>query len=120
MTGVLSVRLPASLESTVRLHAARAQASPSRLVSWVLGHAIHGRFNFMALKDPPQSLEAKLDIRMAEDLISAVRNESDRMEVLVSVYIRTILYAYYTRRLILLKEGERYTLVANDDQTKSS
>jgi hypothetical protein len=120
MTRVVSIRLPTALERTIRLHASRAQAQPSHLAAWVLSHALRGQYSFAALRDCPESLDAKLDIRIAEELISTVRSESARTGVLVSVYIRTILHAYYKRRLIFIKTGKRYTLVANDDQTKSS
>ena len=84
-------------------------------------HAPDGQFSFSALSDVQNYLDAKLDIRLPEELVSRLRAEAERLRVSLSVYSRVILYAYYTKRLVFVDlGGDRYTLAENHDQTKSA
>jgi len=120
MTAVISLRLPAALERTVRGHAVHSKMTVPEIVRVILMHAPDGQYDFSVLPDVPQRLDAKLDVRLPEELVSRLRAESERLRISVSVYSRVLLYAYYTKRLILVEIGERYTLAENHDQKKSA
>jgi hypothetical protein len=79
-----------------------------------------GQYNFSALRDTTQCLDDKLDVRLPEELVSKVRGESARLGISVSVYSRIILYAFYTKRLVIVEIEAHYTLAENHDQTKSA
>jgi len=120
MTGVVSLRLPAALERTIRHHAAESKMPVANVVQWILKHALDSQFNFSALPDHWGLLDAKLDTRLPADLVSRIRTESQRLKVSVSVYSRVVLFAYYTKRLIVVDIGGRYTLAENHEQKKSA
>ncbi len=120
MTRVLSIRLPAALERAIRKNAAHSNMPATNIVRLILMHALDGQYSFSVLPDVQQFLDAKLDIRLPETLISRLRAESERLRILVSVYSRVILYAYYTKRLVFVEIGGRYTLAENHEQTKST
>jgi len=90
------------------------------IIRLILEHALCGRYNFSGLPDAQEFLDAKLDIRLSEDLNLKLRTESERLGVSLSVYIRKILYAYYTKRLVFVEKDGRYTLEENHDQKKSA
>ena len=119
-TRVLSLRLPAILERAIRHNAAYSKMPVSGIVRLILGHAMGGQYRFSALRDAPEFLDAKLDVRLPEDLVSSLRAEAEKLRISVSVYSRVILYAYYTKRLVFIEIGDRYTLAENHDQTKSA
>ena len=83
-------------------------------------HAPSGQYTFAALPDVQEYLDAKLDVRLPEDLVSKLQVESERLGISVSVYSRIILNAYYKKRLVFLEIGDRYTLAENHDKTKSA
>jgi len=118
MTSVISLRLPAALERTIRHNAAESNMPVADVVRWILERALVGQYRFSALPDPKQLLDAKLDIRLSSTLVSGIRAESQRLNVSISVYTRVILFAYYTKRLIVIQTGGRYTLAENHDETK--
>jgi hypothetical protein len=120
MTKVVSIRMPSVLERAIRNNAARSNMLVANIVRLILMHAPGGQFSFSALADVQQYLDAKLDVRLPEDLVSTLRAESERLGVSVSVYSRIILYAYYTKRLVFIEVGARDTLAENHDQTKSA
>jgi hypothetical protein len=120
MTRVISLRLPEILERAIRNHAAQSRMPVPDIVRLILEHSIGGQYRFSELRDVKQYLDAKLDARLPEDLVSKLRGESARLGISVSVYSRVILYAYYTKRLIFIEIGDRYTLAENHDQTKSA
>jgi len=120
VTGVVSVRMPSTLERAVRVNAESSRMIVSVIVRLILEHALCGRYNFSGLPDAQEFLDAKLDIRLSNELIAKVRAESDRLRVSVSVYIRKILYAYYNKRLVFVEKDGRYTLEENYDQKKSA
>jgi len=111
MTNVLSLRLPAALERAIRDNAARSKMPVPEIVRLILEHSVDGQFNFPALRGVPQSLDAKLDVRLPADLITRVRAASQRFQVS---------FAYYTKRLIFVEIGGGYTLAENHEQKKSA
>jgi hypothetical protein len=120
MTRVVSLRLPVSLERAIRGNAAQSRMSTSDIVRLILMHSVGGRYRFAALPDATNYLDAKLDVRLPEELVSSLRVESQRLGISVSVYSRVILYAYYTKRLVFVDIEGRYTLAENHEQTKSA
>ena len=120
MTNVLSIRLPVALERVIGDNAARSKMPVAEIVRLILEHSIDGQYSFPALRDIPQSLDAKLDVRLPADLITRIRAASQRFQVSISVYSRVILFAYYTKRLIFVEIGGRYTLAENHEQKKSA
>jgi hypothetical protein len=120
MTKVLSIRMPSALERVIRRNADQSRMAVADIVRLILMHAPDGQYSFAALSDVQQHLEAKLDIRLPDELVSKLRSESERLRVSVSVYSRVILYSYYTKRLVLVEIGDRYTLAENHEQTKSA
>ncbi len=120
MTKVLSIRMPSILERAIRHNADQSRMAVSDIVRVILMHAPGGQFSFSRLRDAQQFLDAKLDVRLPEELFSELRAESEQLRISVSVYSRVILYAYYTKRLVYLEMGGRYTLAENHDQTKSA
>ena len=119
MTTVISTRLPARLAGMIRQHSINSRMAVASLVQVLLEHSLDGQYNFAALFDV-QPLDAKLDVRLPEQVVQMVRTNAERLGKSVSVYTRMILYAYYTRRLVLVKIGGRYTLAENHDQEKSA
>jgi len=120
MTRVLSIRMPSVLERAIHQNADQSRMPTSDIVRLILMHAPDGQYSFSALPDVQQFLGAKLDIRLPEELVSKLRAESERLRISVSVYSRVILYAYYTKRLVFVEIGDRYTLAENHEQTKSA
>lgn len=120
MTSVLSLRLPIALERSIRGNAVCSKMPVAEIVRLILEHAVDGRYSFSALRDVPQSLDAKLDVRLPAELVTRIRGESERFKVSISVYSRVILFAYYTKRLIFVEIGGRYTLAENHEQKKSA
>jgi len=92
----------------------------SVIVRLILEHALCGRYNFSGLPDAQEFLDAKLDIRLPDGLNLKLRTETERLGISRSVYIRKILHAYYTKRLIFIEKDGRYTLEENYDQKKSA
>jgi len=90
------------------------------IVCLILEHALCRRDIFSGLPDVREFLDAKLDIRLADDLNLKLRIASERLGSSLSVYIRKILYAYYTNRLVFVEKDGRYTLEENYDQKKSA
>jgi hypothetical protein len=90
MTKVISLRLPAALERAVRGHAVHSRMTVPEIVRVILMHAPEGQYNFAVLPDVPQRLDAKLDVRLPEELVSRLRAESARLGISVSVYSRVI------------------------------
>ncbi|MGA8491562.1 MAG: hypothetical protein WB711_14140 [Terriglobales bacterium] len=120
MTKVISIRMPPALERSIRGNADWAKMPASNIVRLILMHAPGGQYSFAALPDVQEYLDAKLDVRLPEDLVSQLRAESKRLEISVSVYSRIILNAYYAKRLVFVEIGGCYTLAENHDQTKSA
>jgi len=117
MTRVVSIRLPELLSRTIRLHASRSETSTSDLIGWLLGHLLADRPIITELSDVTDHSDSKIDIRLSHDAISRLLLLSRQRRLALSVYIRAILYAYYTKRLVFIHTGSRYTLVANHDKT---
>jgi hypothetical protein len=120
MTKVVSIRIPFALEQAIRRNAARSRMTVSSISGVILEHSLCGQYSFSALRDGNEFLDAKLDIRLPNELISKLRAESKRLRVSVSVYVRRILYAYYTKRLVFTETEGHYTLGENHDQTKGA
>jgi predicted DNA-binding protein len=118
MTVVVSIRVPPALERHIRANANRSRMQASQIVRLILEHSLCGHYNFGGLRDAQEFFDAKLDIRLADELVSKLRAESKRLQVPVSVYVRTILYAYYTKRLVFVEREGQYTLEENHDQNK--
>jgi len=92
----------------------------ANLVCQIMESALVGKFNFSALPDIPQALDDKLDVRLPAELVARIHAESERLKTSISVYSRTILFGYYTARLIEVEIGGRYTLAENHEQEKSA
>jgi hypothetical protein len=120
MTKVVSMRMPGVLERVIRTHAADSKKPPSDIVRSILMYALNGQFNFSALPDFQQFLDAKFDVRLPEDIVARLRAEALRLGVSISVYSRVVLYAYYKKRLVVVDLGECYALAENHDQKKSA
>ena len=120
MTSVISLRLPATLGRILGQNAAQSNVTVPDAVRWILAHALDSQFSFSALPDPCRVLDAKLDIRLPSELVARVRTESQRLNVSISVYSRVILFAYFTKRLVVVDIGGRYTLAENHEQKKSA
>jgi hypothetical protein len=72
------------------------------------------------LPDSSEPLDAKLDVRLPAEFVGRLRAEAERLGISISVYSRVVLYAFYTKRLVFVETGGRYTLAANHEQTKSA
>jgi hypothetical protein len=120
MTKVVSIRMPAVLERAIRNNATRSNMLVANIVRLILMHAPGGQFSFSQLPDVQQYLDAKLDVRLPEELVSQLRAESARLSISLSVYSRIILYAYYRKQLVFVEIGDRYTLAENHEQKKSA
>lgn|GEM_PF-4292656 len=120
MTKVLSIRMSSVLERCIRHNADQSRMPTSDIVRLILMHAPGGQYSFSALPDIQQYLDAKLDIRLPEELVSKLHAESERLRISVSVYSRVILYAYYAKRLVFVEIGGVTRLAENHEQTKSA
>jgi hypothetical protein len=74
-----------------------------------------GTFEFGQLPRTRDFLDAKLDLRLSDELIANLRSHSKHLDVSISVYVRTILYAYYSKRLVFKDRDGRYRLEKNDE-----
>jgi predicted DNA-binding protein len=119
MTSVISTRLPARLANMIRQHSANSRMAVANLVRVILEHSLDGQYSFAALFDV-RPLDDKLDVRLPEELVRRLRANAERLGKSVSVYTRMILYAYYTKQLVLVEIGGRYTLAENHEQKKSA
>ena len=115
MTRVYSVRVPLTLEHAIRRNAIRSKMAISQIARLILEHALSGNLNLTVLADTTDFLDTKLDLRFSESLISQLRAESERLSMQVSVYVRTILCAYYTKRLVFVDRNGSYVLEENND-----
>ena len=86
----------------------------SDIVRVILEYSLTGHYDFSELSDTPEFLGAKLDIRLSDELASNLRIRSARLHVLVSVYVRTILYSYYAKRLVFVETHGDYALEENN------
>jgi hypothetical protein len=120
MTSVISLRLPAALDRAIRGNATNSRMRVADIVRLILEHSIGGQYSFSELRDVPLSLDSKLDVRLPQEIVAKLRAESQRLNISISVYSRVILYAYYTKRLVFVEIGGRYTLAENHDQKKSA
>lgn len=120
MTSVISVRVSAALERTIRQNAADSNMTVPSVVRWILQHALDSQFTFSALPDPQWVLDAKLDVRLPSELVARVHREAQGLNISVSVYSRVILLAFYTKRLIIVEIGGVTRLAENHAQTKSA
>jgi hypothetical protein len=121
MTRVLSLRLPAVLERTIRCNSVQCKMAVPEIVRLILEHSLEGQYSFSNLPDVPQPWDTKLDVRLPDMLVSNLRTEAERLSISVSVYSRVILYAYFSRKLMFIEiGGGRYTLAENHEQTKSA
>lgn len=119
MRSVISTRLPVRLANMVRQHSINSGMAVANLVRVILEYSLNGQYRFAALFDV-QPLDDKLDVRLPEELVLRLRAHAERHGKSISVYTRMILYAYYTRRLVLVEIGGRYTLAENHEQKKSA
>jgi len=103
------------LKQAVRLNAVRSRMTASSISGVILEHSLGAQYSSSALRDSNEFLDAKLDIRLPDDLVAKLRMEAKRIGVSVSVYIRRILYAYYAKRLVFVESEGRYTLEENHD-----
>jgi hypothetical protein len=115
VTRVVSIRLARGIEQAIRRNAVRSRMTVSSIAGLILQHSLGGQYSFSGLKDGNEFLDAKLDIRLPDDLVSKLRTEAKRLGVAVSVSIRRILYAYYTKRLVFAESNGHYTLEENHD-----
>ncbi len=120
MTKVVSLRLPAVLERAISGNAAQSRMSVPNIVRLILEHSLDGQYRLSALRDVERDLDAKLDIRLPEELVLKLCTASERLGISLSVYCRVILYAYYAKRLVFIEIGDRYTLAENHEQKKSA
>lgn len=119
MTKVISLRLPTPLARMIRQNALRSGMRVADIVRLILEHSLNGRYSFAALSDVIP-LDAKLDVRLPEQFVARLHAASKRLGKSISVYSRVILYAYYTKRLVFIEMGGRYTLAENHEQKKSA
>lgn len=103
----------------VRQHSVNSRMTVATLVRIVLEHSLDGQYRLAALFDV-RPLDAKLDIRLPEELVRRLRAHAERLGKSISVYTRMILYAYYMKHLVLVEIGGRYTLAENHEQKKSA
>jgi hypothetical protein len=120
MSSVISIRLSAALERTIRQNAADSNMTVPAVVRWILQHALDSQFTFSALPNPRWVLNAKLDVRLPSELVARVYQESQRLNISISVYSRVILLAIYTKRLIIVDIGGVTRLAENYAQKKSA
>ena len=120
MTKIISIRVPPALEHAIRRNAIRSNMPISTIARLILEHSLCGTFNFAVLRDTTDYLDAKLDIRLSDQLISRLRVQCEQLTLRVSVYIRIILYAYYSKRIVFVDKDGRYTLEENHDKKASA
>lgn len=113
-TTVISTRVPSALMQFIRANADRSRMQTPQIVRTILEYSLCGRYEFRGLADAPEFLGAKLDIRMPDELVSNLRVRCARLQIPVSVYVRTILYSYYAKRLVFVERNGEYTLEENN------
>src|SRR5437773_4092014 len=116
MTITVSFRMPQVLVRAVRDDAAERRMSVSACVAWLLDIALQDELDLSALPDTRERLDGKVDCRLPGEILSRLRPVCKQFRVSPSVYIRTLMYAGFTRRLRLEQVKGRYKLVANHDQ----
>ena len=116
MTKVVSIRVPRALAEEVRVSARNRRTSVSALVTWVLNIALVDGLDLSRLPDAREPLDAKLDLRLSEELLNRLQPVCNGLKIPPSVYVRTILYGGHIGQLSMKRAGDRYKLEANHDQ----
>ena len=115
-TKVVSVRMPEILAREVRSSAEERHTSVTAFIEWVLTLLLQSGIGVSALPDVREPSDSKLDFRLSKEMLARVRPICKQLRVPLSVYVRTILYAGYTGKLVIKQVGSSYTLEANHDQ----
>jgi len=116
MTKVVSVRMSEMLVREVRFSAEERHTSVTAFIEWVLTLVLQSGIDVSALPDARGLLDSKLDFRLSKEMLGQLRPICKQSRVPLSVYVRTILYAGYTSKLVIKQAGSGYTLEANHDQ----
>jgi hypothetical protein len=103
--------MPEILVVAVKRNAIRSEISTSDLVQWLIAHALDDSCDISELSDAQGAYDAKLDIRLPEEKFARLRSLCKQSGRPVSVYIRILLYAYYSQKLVFREASGRYTLV---------
>lgn len=114
MTTVVSIRVPSALMQSIRANADRSRMRVSDIVRVIIEYSLTGLYEFSELPVTQELLAAKLDIRLSDELASNLRTRSAGLQVLVSDYVRTILYSYYSKRLVFVEANGDYALEENN------
>ena len=115
-TRVISLRLPPSVDAALEQSSANARISVSGGVDWLLRNSFANCHVLLLLADCPDTLDAKLDVRIPTATFEQLRSVSEQMGIPVSVYTRKLLYHFFvTKKLRYVKQEGRYTLAGAHD-----
>lgn len=116
MTRVTSIRLPSNASSALERATANAGWSVARGLDCLLSYSFdHGEL-VRQLPDCPDTLDAKLDVRIPSATSERLRTKTGELGIAGSVYIRKLLYhLYVTKQLRYVQSGGRYTLAGCHD-----
>lgn len=110
-THVISLRLPSVTDAAFRRSAANAAMSVSAGLDWLLSNSFTNCQLLFGLADCPEALDAKLDVRIPNATFEQLKSTAHQLGMPVSVYIRKLLYHYYTAKTLkYMRSNGHYTL----------
>ena len=115
-THVVSLRVPAIVNSALARSASNAGLSVSGGLGWLLSNSFDNSQLLFPLADCPDVLDAKLDVRIPRATFEQLKAITDRLSMSISVYIRKLLYHFFvTKRLKYVQSQGHYTLAGSHD-----
>lgn len=108
---IISVRLPAAVNSALRASAGNAHLSVPAALDWLLRNSFGNFESLRGLADSCEGLNSKLDARIPIQTFEQLKLTSNKLGIPISVYVRRLLYNFYvTKRVHYLKSESHYTL----------
>jgi hypothetical protein len=108
---VVSLRLPSAVVAALQRSSADARLSVPDGLDWLLRNSFGNSPLLLPLTDCPDTLDAKLDVRIPPNTAEQLKAIAHDLKVPVSVYIRKLLYHFFvTKELKYVSFNGHYTL----------
>jgi hypothetical protein len=108
---VVSLRLPSAVVAALQLSSAEARLTVPDGLDWLLRNSFGNAQLLLPLTDCPDTLDAKLDVRIPPKTFEQLKTIAHDLKVPVSVYIRKLLCHFFvTKELKYVPCNGHYTL----------
>lgn len=85
-------------------------------LDWLLRNSFANAHLLLGLADGPEALDTKLDVRIPSATFERLKSAANHLGMPISVYIRKLLYHYYTTgKLKYVRTQGHYTLAGCRD-----